>query len=96
MAEYRFSRRAALDLEAIAEYTIERFGIEQARHDRDELKACFDRLADNPALGRRAEQLSPGLRRYEFRSHIIFYRAAGADILIARVLHYRMDVRRHL
>jgi toxin ParE1/3/4 len=42
MPDYRFSRRAALDLEAIAEYTIERFGIEQSRRYRDELAACFD------------------------------------------------------
>jgi toxin ParE1/3/4 len=96
MAEYRFSRRAAMDLEAIAEYTIEQVGIEQARHYRDQLRACFDQLADNPGLGRRAEQLSAGFRRYEYRSHIIFYQVVDSDILIVRVLHYRMDVRRHL
>ena len=95
MAEYRFSSRAASDLDAIAEYTIERFGIEQARRYRDELRACFDQLVDNPGLGRRAEQLGVGLRRYEHRSHIIFFQAVDTDIHIVRVLHYRMDVRRH-
>ena len=96
MAEYRFSRRAAIDLEVTAEYTIERFGIEQARRYRDDMGDCFDRLADNPRLGRPAEELGPGLRRYEHRSHIIFYQQAGTDILIARVLHYRMEASRHL
>jgi len=95
MAEYRFSRRAATDLEVIAEYTIERFGVEQARRYRDELGTCFAQLADNPRLGRRAEQLSTGLRRYEHRSHVIFYQDTGDKILIVRVLHYRMDVTRH-
>ncbi len=95
MAKYRFSRRAATDLEAIAEYTIERFGIEQARRYRNELRTCFAQLADNPRLGRRAEQLSTGLRRYEHRSHLIFYQVTGAQVLIVRVLHYRMDVTRH-
>lgn len=84
-----------MDLEAIAEYTIERFGIEQARRYRDELKTCFDQLAGNPRLGRRAEQLGSGLRRYEHRSHIVFYQVADTDLLIVRVLHYRMDVTRH-
>lgn len=83
-----------MDLEAIAEYTIGRFGIEQARH-RDELRTCFAQLADNPRLGRRTEQLSTGLRRYEHRSHVIFYQRTGDQILIVRVLHYRMDVTRH-
>ena len=96
MTEYRFSRRAALDLEAIAEYTIERFGVEQARGYRDDLSACFDRLADNPRLGRPAAELAPGLRRYEHRSHIIFYQQQGTDLLIVRVLHYRMEVTRHI
>jgi toxin ParE1/3/4 len=96
MAEYRFSRRAATDLEAVAEYTIERFCIEQARRYRDDLRTCFAQLAENPRLGRRAEQLSAGIRRYEHRSHLIFYQVTGARILIVRVLHYRMNVTRYL
>ena len=96
MAEYRFTSRAAMDLEAIAEYTIERFGIDQARRYRDELAACFEQLVHHPGLGRRSEQLAAGLRRYEHRSHIVFYQAVGTEILIVRILHYRMDVRLHL
>ncbi|WP_405234500.1 type II toxin-antitoxin system RelE/ParE family toxin [Lentisalinibacter salinarum] len=96
MADYRFSKRAAMDLEAIAEYTIERFGIEQARRYRDDLGTCFEQLAANARLGRRAEQLGPALRRYEHRSHIVFYQTTDTAILIVRVLHYRMDVTRHL
>jgi len=94
MPDCQFSHCAALDLEAIAEYTIKRFGLEQARRYRDELGVCFDQLAGNPKLGRRAEQLGEGLRRYEHRSHIIFYHQSGAKILIARILHYRMDASR--
>lgn len=85
-----------MDLEAIAEYSIERFGIGQVRHYRDQLRVCFKQLADNPGLGRPAEQLSAGLRRYEYRAHIIFYQSVDSGILIVRVLHYRMDVGRHL
>lgn len=85
-----------MDLEAIAEYTIERFGLEQARGYRDDLGACFDRLANNPKLGRPAGELGPDLRRYEHRSHIIFYQQTLEGILIVRVLHYRMEVTRHI
>ena len=55
VAEYGISSRAAMDLETIAEYTIERFGIEQSRRYRDELRTCFEQLLDNARLGRRAE-----------------------------------------
>ena len=92
MADYRLSRRAATDLEAIAEFTINRFGLEQARRYRDELKACFE----NPTIGRRAEQLAKGLRRFEHRSHIVFYVLTEDGVLVVRVLHYRMDAHRHL
>lgn len=45
---------------AIAEFTIGRFGSEQARRNRDDLKSCLSNLAENPQVGRRAEQLAKG------------------------------------
>ena len=96
MADYRLSRRAATDLEAIAAFSIDRFGIKQARRYRDELIACFSNLVTNPSLGRRAEQLAKGLRRFEHGSHIIFYTREGDDVFVVRVLHYRMDAGRYL
>ena len=95
MNNYRLSRSASADLEEIAEYTIERFGIEQARRYRDGLKTCFDQLANNPALGRRAEQLERGLQRFEHQSHVVFYVSEPENLLIVRVLHSSMDVPRH-
>jgi toxin ParE1/3/4 len=95
MNNYRLSRLAAADLEEIAEYTIERFGIEQSRRYRDGLKTCFVELAINPALGRRAEQLIRGLRRFEHQSHVVFYISEPENLLIVRVLHSSMDVPRH-
>ena len=96
MADYRLSRRAASDLEAIAEYTIERFGVDQARAYRDSLRTCFEQLSGNPGMGRRAEQLSPGLRRFEHRSHIVFYTRSDDEIVVVRILHARMDAPRRL
>ena len=95
MNNYRLSRLAANDLEEIAEYTIERFGIEQARRYRDGLKTCFIQLANNPAIGRKAEQLIRGLRRFEHQSHVVFYIGESESLLIVRVLHSSMDVPRH-
>ena len=95
MNNYRLSRLASADLEKIAEFTIERFGIEQARRYRDSLKTCFDQLANNPALGRRVEQLMQGLQRFEHQSHVVFYISEPENIFIVRVLHSSMDVPRH-
>ena len=73
MAEYRLSSRAEADLAGISGYTIETFGIEQARRYRDQFEACFRNLAENPRSGRSADRLAPGLRRFEHRSHVVFY-----------------------
>ncbi len=96
MAKYRFTQRAEFDLEAIADYTIERFGVEKARSYLADFKSCLDHLVENPEVGRRVEHLRTGLRRYEHGSHIVFYHVTDSGILIVRVLHYRMDVKRHL
>ena len=96
MADYRFSRRAAIDLQAITEFTIERVGVERARRYREELKTCFAELAVNPKMGRRAEQLARGLRRFEHQSHVVFYQQSDDGVLIVRILHSRVDVVRRL
>ena len=96
MAEYRLTLRAEADLAGIAQYTIESFGIEQARRYRDQLEGCFKSLSGNPRLGRSAELLAPGLRRFEHRSHTVFYTEDVYGVLIVRILHAGMDAPRHL
>ena len=96
MADYRLSSRAQADLAGIADYTIETFGLRQARRYRDELEACLRSLAENPRLGRPAERLAPGLRRFEHKSHAVFYTECDDGVLIVRALHARMDAPLHL
>ncbi len=96
MADYRLASRARTDLAEIADYTIETFGIEQARRYRDELEACFRNLAENPRSGRSAERLAPGLRRWEHRSLVVFYVEDERGVLVVRILHRRRDAPRHL
>jgi toxin ParE1/3/4 len=46
--------------------------------------------------GRSASELSPGLRRLEYESHVVFYVSKAKGIRIVRVLHQNMDMKRHL
>lgn len=96
MGKFLLSNRAATDLSDIADFTIQTFGIEQARFYRDELNNCFEILAENPQLGRSAAELAPDLKRFEYQSHVVFYKPKDTDILIVRILHQRMDFKRHL
>ena len=94
MAAYSLSEKAVSDLDGIYEYTILNFGLEQAQVYLLGLHERFQILGDTPSIGRSAAQLAPELRRHEYKSHIIFYIPKETGVLIARVLHTRMDAER--
>ena len=75
MADFGLSSQADTDLAGIADYTIETFGIVQARRYWDGLDAGFQNLADNPLLGQSADHLAPQLRRLEHQSHVVHLRS---------------------
>jgi toxin ParE1/3/4 len=95
VATFRFSNRAFADLDDIAAYTIENWGPAQAERYLDGLQAAVVRLVEITTLGRRCEHIRPGLWRMEEGSHVLFFRRHGDDILICRILHYRMLPDRH-
>ena len=96
MAAYSLSSKAAADLDGIYEYTILNFGLSQARTYLFGLHEGFEALAQHPMQGRKSDELAPGLRRFEYQSHIVFYVLKDKGIRIVRVLHQSMDVKRHL
>lgn len=96
MAAFRFSRRAEADLLSIGAYTLRSWGTDQAVRYIDDLEACCQTLADNPALGRTCDDIRPGLRRMESGRHIVFYRQETGGILVSRILHQRMLPERHV
>lgn len=96
VARYSLSSRAESDLREIADFTINTFGIDQARRYGGGLEECFQSLADNPLSGGSAREIVPRLRRIRHESHVVFYLPDEAGVFIVRVLHQRMDFRRHL
>ena len=90
MATFRFSRRAEADLLSIGDYTLHTSGKAQAARYIGDLKDCCQTLADNPALGRKSDEVRPGLRRLEHGRHVVFYRKVRGRILVSRILHQRM------
>jgi len=96
VASYVLSHRAAHDVQEIADYGFEQFGIAKAREYGDGLEKCFGHLATSPAIGLAADELSAGLRRYKYESHWVFYLEEGSGIRVVRVLQKNMDFVRHL
>jgi toxin ParE1/3/4 len=95
MAACSLSSQAATDIAGIYEYTIQTFGLAQARNYLAGLHDRFQMLAENPLYGRSATDLATNLRRLEYRSHVVFYVPKEPSILIVRVLHQSMDATTH-
>ena len=87
MPTYKLSRAAENDIAAIAEYTIEAFGIEQAIAYRDGLIETLEFLAEFPKAARERKELERASRTHPYRSHLIFYRIDGDGIFIQGVRH---------
>lgn len=96
MPRFRLSSRAESDLSEIADYSIEAFGLDQARRYVDGLEACFQVLTDKPSAGRSADELAPKLKRFRYQSHVVFYIPDNEGVFVVRVLHKSMDIQRHL
>lgn len=93
MNDYRvtLSRSAARDIDAIADYTIERWGEEQARkyvatlrQDIESLREFARRYPEHLSRGRTFRKMASG-------HHIVFYLVSEETVDVVRVLHERMD-----
>ena len=69
---FRLTLRAAADFDAIADYTMESWGLAQLETYLHGLNSRFEWLADNPFAGRERNDIHPGYRSYPEGSHIIF------------------------
>jgi len=96
MGSYSLSKKADFDLEKIYEYGILNFGLKRAKIYIIGLHERFEDLANSPGFGRCASQYALKLRRFEYKSHVIFYIITDTGVFIVRVLGVRMDFRQHI
>lgn len=92
MSRYDLTARAAADLREIGRYTRKTWGLEQARHYRDELQIALQKLSLTPEIGRERDAIAPGVRSHTVAAHVAFYIQRKDGITILRLLHPRMDV----
>ena len=95
MAVVRYSPLAEIELDSIARYTKEKWGVRQASLYINKVVAECERLAENPGLGRRYGNFLPEVRRMECGSHVIYYEPQADGILVGGILHKRMLPKRH-
>ena len=91
-ANYRLTPRAAEDLDAIADFTIQTWGLDQLETYLRSLNSRFEWLAENPFAGRERNDVHPGYRSFPEGSHIIFYMVSDDHVDIIGIPHKSMDI----
>lgn len=94
MVEYRFSNKAIRDLDGILDYTLQKFGTAQAEKYVDQLKKHIIMLAENSFLAPLRKEFSPPVRIYPSGGHLIVFEEANDCILIVRIVHTKMNLKR--
>lgn len=96
-ANYILSIRARQDIKKIAEYTIDKFGIDQSKRYAAGLKKIINDLSLNPDLGKQYIPTNKRLLlRYRYKAHMIFYYPNHQEIFIVRVLSGKMNFSNHI
>ena len=91
------TEEAQIDLDAIGSYTLERWGPQQVIRYLTQIDESFHSLGRTKANDRDESRIQPRLLSVKSGSHVIFFRRReNGDAEVLRILHQRMDFRRHL
>lgn len=97
MRPFLLTAAARKDIIDIGRFTTEKWGKRQRDKYLKQLDDAFKLLTRQPDIGRDAEDVKPGYKKFSQGSHIIFYRAGTeSKIVVIRILHDSMDVDQHL
>lgn len=87
----RFRPAAEADLDAIWDYTVERWGVAQAVRYVDEVRNRVDGLGTGSTRHTPAPEIKDGIRRALAGRHMIYFREDGSTVTVLRILHQGMD-----
>jgi toxin ParE1/3/4 len=90
MGLVRLAHLADFDLDSIRDY-IAQHNPRAANDVLDQLFNSLERLADEPELGERRNDLAQNLRAFVVRPYVIFYYHAPDGIHVARIVHGARD-----
>jgi toxin ParE1/3/4 len=96
MSHWTLARRAQRDIDDIRDYTVKRWGDDQAKRYLLKIQQTIELVLREPNRRRACDEILPGYFRVNAGSHVIFYRQSGEDIRVMRILHERMNVDDHL
>jgi plasmid stabilization system protein ParE len=93
MKRLLYSEFATADLKGILEYIAHDKPLASRAFVDGIIDTCHA-IAENPEIGTRRGDLAPMLRLFTYRGYGIYYRNLDSEVMIERVLHPSLDVRR--
>lgn len=91
----KLTQLAIKDLDEIRKYSIEQWGQEQWLKYYRGLADCFEKITNNPDIGRQRDLFYLGMRSLNYKEHIIFYKRikANEDLpVILRISHQKRNL----
>lgn len=92
ISHYQLSTEAEYDIDDLFDYGEARFGFDAAIDYLTSIDRLFDRLVENPELGRIRPELMVNLRSIVHEPYTVFYRVHQQHIVIARILRCSRDL----
>lgn len=96
MIKVILSKAADADLEDIFDYTVEKYGLDQAVSYVSGFDNTFNMIAENPEIGKERKEIRNELRSFSKDHYVIFYRLIDDRIRIVRILHESRDLKNFL
>ncbi|MDF1721104.1 MAG: type II toxin-antitoxin system RelE/ParE family toxin [Minwuia sp.] len=91
------SVEARRDVKEIGRFTQQQWGKDQRNTYLRKIASVVEGLAADTSGARKSDDIRPGLLSVQTGSHVIFFhRRDDGDVVVLRILHQRMDFRRHL
>ncbi len=90
------SELAEADLLDIWLYTAKEWNLTQADVYLNQIGNSLQKLIKHPQLGLDRNDLRKGYRSLLVNHHIVFYRLLEDEVVIMRVLHESVDLKRHI
>lgn len=97
MCPFLLTAAARKDIIDIGRFTAGKWGKRQRDNYLKQLDDAFILLARQPEIGKDADDIKLGYKKFSQGSHMIFYRAGmDSKIVVIRILHSSMDAELHL
>ncbi|HTW61185.1 MAG TPA: type II toxin-antitoxin system RelE/ParE family toxin [Terracidiphilus sp.] len=90
----RVARKAQSELDDIFVYLAEHAGLDVADRVVEAIEEQFALLGESPGIGRRRDDLAPGVLSFPVGKYIIYYRKARGAVHILHVFHGARDQER--